>query len=810
MSRDYEQSLSHISDFVTSPLVTQKLDRNEAQTRLHLINSIFFECLGWNLIDCKPEDSYSGTYTDYSFGKSETKLIVEAKKQGISFELPEGFSGRTCNLKTLFGKNLEIEKAVKQALSYCQTRGVPMGAVCNGDQLIGFIASRLDGIPPLEGKAIVFTSIADMQENFRELWDNFSAPGIENYHMMSSLKTSTALPPEKLSAHTLNYPGFKDRNTIQQELQLMGGLFLEDLNREPLLEEDFLKSCYCPSGALSQYALVGKEILEARYSSLFQKEIEVSTADISNKKGTTQHLTEDIVAAALSRRPIILLGEVGAGKSMFIRHFIKIEAADTFKRALVLYIDFGKEPALAEDLKQYVFTSCKKQLQENYGVNIENRNFVCGVYGRDLENFRNNGIYSGMRTTNPAGFELKEIEYLDKKLQDGPEHLRSCLEHISKGQGRQIVVFLDNIDQRPQAFQEEVFLIGNALAQAWPGTVFISLRPDVFYYSIKKGSLTGYQPRVFTISPPRVDRVLLKRLEYASRTLERKGALENFPQGVSLRSDRLSTYINIIHDSFSKNDELVEFIDNASAGNIRQALGFLTSFIGSGHVDTEKILSINEEGGHYIIALHEFFRAVIFGDSIYYDPQSSPIANIFDISSPDGREHFLLIFILMQIDRLGKKSSQQGYVFARDIQQYAQDLGFQPLQIRASLAHGLEKKLLESNPKYYAKEEEILHYRITTTGAYAIKKMIGFFAYIDAALIDTPITDVSFREKMDDDWTLAGRLKRVAIFCDYLDAQWDQLSTECKNLYNWHAVTHSLRMEILNIKSKSDRFDSSR
>jgi hypothetical protein len=90
------------------------------------------------------------------------------------------------------------------------------------------------------------------------------------------------------------------------------------------------------------------------------------------------------------------------------------------------------------------------------------------------------------------------------------------------------------------------------------------------------------------------------------------------------------------------NEELNSFVDNLSSGNIRRALDFLNAFIGSGHVNATKILDKYNQQGSYTIPVHEFMRAVIYDDHEHYDPSTSPIANLFDISTPDGREHFLL------------------------------------------------------------------------------------------------------------------------------------------------------------------------
>ena len=46
---------------------THRSQRNEATTRLHLINTLLFECLGWARQDAYPEEPRDNEYTDYSF-----------------------------------------------------------------------------------------------------------------------------------------------------------------------------------------------------------------------------------------------------------------------------------------------------------------------------------------------------------------------------------------------------------------------------------------------------------------------------------------------------------------------------------------------------------------------------------------------------------------------------------------------------------------------------------------------------------------------------------------------------------------------
>jgi hypothetical protein len=799
---DFEQCKSQMEKLVNwAEANASGLGRNEADTRLHIIDQLLFDCLDWRREDCHAEEAFEGTYTDYSF-LTPRRFVLEAKREGIYFELPAGFERQSCKIQTLTEDNTAINAAIRQAMRYCQERSIPLGAVCNGHQLIAFLGSRPDGIPPMNGTCLVFHSLGDMLANFRVLWDNVSRPGVMAYTLHSTLKGDDVQPPpEKLSSHIPGFPIFKNRNPFQTDLKILGDLFIEDVVRAPQLEKQFLENCYSQSGALSQYASISKQILQARYSTLFEKELAGPTLEsISTKDGLSDNFVDDVMAASLKRRAIVLLGDVGVGKSIFIRHLIKISASELFDHALPLYIDFGKEPAIADDLEAFVLNICAAQLLNTHNIDIDDNGFVRGVYHGDLIRFKKS-IYGGLAASDPTAFLNKEIEYLSSKLSDRAAHLRACLTHISKAHKRQIVIFLDNVDQRPVDFQDRVFLIGQSFAETWPATVFISLRPDTFNTSRTKGSLAAYQPRVFTISPPRVDQVIKLRLQFVLNYLQDAGKLTSLGPSLSIRSESLEHYIRVLLDSFKRSHELVEFIDNLSGGNTRRALDFLMTFIGSGHVNAEKILNIDNEQGYYTIPIHEFMRSIIYGDFEHFEPSASPITNIFDISSPDGREHFLLPNILAFVERTGR-SEQEGFVEASQVHDFCQGLGFFPSQIETSLKRAVANRLLDASP--FFTDDPPLAFRITTAGSYTYRELPHFFSYLDAMTVDTPIVDRDVRASILDSRTLDDRLRRGEIFRKYLNVEHTPLNGK-PFAFDWPSADKCVQEEMARIRQRTQQ-----
>jgi hypothetical protein len=330
------------------------LDRNQATTRLHLIDTLLTDVLGWPKEEIVAEEAFGGEYVDYSLGRPATRMIVEAKREGKHFSLPVGITSLVHKIPSLFegegGKDLRA--AIEQVAGYCAKRGVPLAAVCNGTQVVAFLGVRTDGIPPTQGSALVLTSLSAMRENFHSLWQNLSRPGVDARSLHVTLRDGDRpTVPSPLSGQIPHYPGHKRRNDIQTGLQILADLFLEDITRDPALQEEFLRSTYATSGALSQYAMVSRGILESRYSLSHEPSVDVEAEPVVKKKGEINpHLRDDALASSVSRRPIILLGDVGVGKTMFIRRLIHVDAKDVFDRSIVLYVDFGSQSSLRPPL----------------------------------------------------------------------------------------------------------------------------------------------------------------------------------------------------------------------------------------------------------------------------------------------------------------------------------------------------------------------------------------------------------------------------------------------------------------------------
>ncbi len=779
-------------------------NRNEATTRLHLIDKLLQDCLGWKSIDISAEENYDKTYADYVLSVDGRRFaILEAKREGIYFELPLDHDDIEYSIEYLCKDNKQIKEALKQVIQYCNERGTEVGIVSNGWQIIALIATRSDGISPLEGKAIIFDSIEKMETNFIDFYNLLSKEGIQKKRLLHRLIDSASdTLPFKLSEQIVGYPGKQTRNELQTELKILAELVIEDISTNKEIQTNFIRECYIPTGTLTNYALLSKKILMSRYEMLFDEEQKQTAKSISSKNET---FGREIIAESISKRPILLIGDVGVGKTMFIKNFIFIAAGEVTRNAITLYIDLGQQANISADIREAILEIIDDQLLKEHKIDIKERNFVRGTYREEIARFKQS-YFSDLKKIDDKELDKREINFIDSLVRNKEKHIKTSLEHISRKEKKQILLFLDNADQREESTQQTVFLMAQEFASSWPLAVFVSIRPETYYSSKKRGALKAYHTKSFTILPPDIYDVIKKRLEFALKITKGEMPL-NYPAGLKLETKNLENYINILLYSFDRDKQLIEFIVNICSGDLRFALDLINIFLGSGHVNVSKILKIYEQQGFYQVPIHEFLRAIIFGDNLYYDPNTSPVQNLIDIKSSSKNEHFLLLILLDFIYRSKKTPGTEGYISSSEIFSYLQNCGYREKQVSDAVLLAIKYGLIQGK----IKETNIISIPetlcITTSGAYHFLKLIKLFIYLDAIIVDTPILDDQLRASLQSsiiNHDIFNRLENCRKIISYLDSCWNEIN-ENKIAFRWKEYSSVILEDIRSIEERARR-----
>jgi hypothetical protein len=284
-------------------------------------------------------------------------------------------------------------------------------------------------------------------------------------------------------------------------------------------------------------------------------------------------------------------------------------------------------------------------LKDKYGVDIESADFVNAIYYEELKRF-DRSVRGALKQIDETAYQKERILFLASLVLRKDGHLHAALGHLAKGRKKQIILVMDNADQRNFTVQQEAFLIAQELAATRSLLVFVALRPSTFYQSKTTGALSGYQHKILTISPPPADEVIQRRLGYAVRVAEGKIEPATF-SGIRLQLRSVVSFLNATLRSIRTSEQIRLFLSNITGGNTRAVIELITGFCGSPNVDSQKIVRIEQEQGDYKVPLHEFTKHVLLGEYAYFNSQSSFVAcNIFDVSTADPREHFLVSLII--------------------------------------------------------------------------------------------------------------------------------------------------------------------
>ncbi len=689
----------------------------------------------------------------------------------------------------------ECREAIEQVNSYCLARGVEVAVATNGRQIIAFQAERNLSVETTE-KCVLFSSLEYLRTIFPRAWQLLSPGGVEAGNLIALLaRSSTPKPPAKLSEGIPNYPQVREPSDLQRSMTDVAELLLLSVEEQPELEREFYNKCYCQSGALGQHALISRQMLNARYSSLFPDAEDAQPAKPVASKGKKPQLTPEILAEAISNRPIALVGDVGVGKSSFLKHLMYVSAFAEFQHAIYAYVNLGRKGALSQSVTELVLDQIEHSLIDGYEIDITGADFVRSVYKKEIRRF-DKSIFGSLKDSNPARFEEKLLDMLAEKQSNRAEHLRASIAFLAGERRKQIIIALDNADQRSSAVQQEAFVIAQNLSADWRATVFISVRPRTFFLSKRSGALAAYPHRVFTIAPPRIDEAIERRLQFALGVAEGRIRLQRLGS-ISFKLGNVATLLRVLLDSIDRSDDIKIFLENITAGNVRELIQFLAGMFGNPNVDLHGAILALEKTGQYFVPVHDFWKAALKGSYQYFDPEKALAANLFSVHSVDSREHFLLPLILGLLDESGPQRSAEGFTGFTTIQSKVQSLGYKPAAIDAAIRMANNKKLVEAPDRVTFEEDEDGLYglvptafRLSTIGAYHFKVWMTSFPYLDAVSVDTQIFDEDVASDLRQtirSFALADRYARALRFRDYLSGVWTSMNVS-PSYFDWEAT----------------------
>ncbi len=183
-----------------------------------------------------------------------------------------------------------------------------------------------------------------------------------------------------------------------------------------------------------------------------------------------------------------------------------------------------------------------------------------------------------------AEYEKRLYTRIERWMEDVPDYVSHLLRAVRR-QGRGVVLCIDNVDQLPPAYQAEIFLFAQRLAQDLQSVTIVALREESYYSASIQRAFTAYNNRKFHIASPSFLTLLKYRMDFVEQlwqlsSNERKLRLRAV---VSVDDPSIARFFNIVRQSiFEYNRNITRFIEALAFRNMREALEMFSTFLYSG------------------------------------------------------------------------------------------------------------------------------------------------------------------------------------------------------------------------------------
>ncbi len=178
--------------------------------------------------------------------------------------------------------------------------------------------------------------------------------------------------------------------------------------------------------------------------------------------------------------------------------------------------------------------------------------------------------------------------------------------------------------------------------------------------------------------------------------------------------------------------------------------------------------------------------ALLYRDSVHYDPKTCIFVNLFDVEQADRLQHFTRMTVLTHLSVVSQAHPTLGFARLSDVLTHLTKVGYSSAHASWTVKYLFEKACLESRDPMEKWSEDIREIKLTSLGKYHITELLTF-AYFDAMTIDTPIMDTNARGRIYDVMDIRGRIDRTLVFLEYLDAaSKDILDLQVRQLWDEH------------------------
>lgn len=710
----------------------------EQDTRFQIIDLILTDVLGWNRNEIKTEKHTKAGYVDYLLcAEGRNQLVVEAKK--VSRLLIDTRNPKM-NYYQIDGAALKsAQDGIEQAKNYCLQSWVSFAALTTGVEWIGFIAVRTDGLPPGNGKAVVFPSLEAISDNFAAFFDLFSKDGVINELNKVRLNEAEGLK--------VNYQERLYQIVEKNQIKLLTkSKFASDMDQ--IFREFFSSISGDNDPEMLMHCFV--ETKESRETDSSLQRITRNLLDqievVSSQKG--EELQEQIRYAVQTQRGefVLIIGNKGAGKSTFIDRFFNLVLEKELRRqCLVVRVDLADSSGDISSIAPWLVDAIKTKLETAMFTNsTPSFEELQGVFYSEYQRWKH-GEYKYLYEKDKNDFKIRFGEHLKKLINEYPEkYINSLLENAVTARSLMPCLVFDNTDHFPQAFQEQVFQFAQSIHRSVFSFIICPITDRTIWQLSKEGPFQSYPTRSFFLPIPSTKEILNKRIMFINQKLdEEKEEGEYFlRKGIRLKITDIKAFATCIENILVNTDYVSRMVGWLSNHDIRRSLRISQRIVTSPFIGLEDLVKTYLSEKNLFVKPYQIKKALVLGNYNHFNSSDSEfVLNVFAIKPDQVTSPLLKLSILrLLIDKDNQcKDLDEAYMSVREIISYFEPTGVVRSLVRAHLQELLEFRLIQPYDPTDHQIQEGLRLKVSHSGRIHTEFSLGDDSYVSYMALITPM-----------------------------------------------------------------------
>lgn len=558
--------------------------------------------------------------------------------------------------------------------------------------------------------------------------------------------------------------------------------------------DEIIKHAFVSSKELKTYNSILETYLKDRVR-LNAMQVQPIVTDQGAETGITSEIEKFADSPELYGRVQLIIGSVGAGKSIFIRRYADhLMPPELRERIKWVSIDFNQMPPGVEALQTWIADQFVSSFAKENNIDIYALDELQRIFSVELNRFER-GPAKLIRDTQPGEYLRRKSELLTEWSADKTKLMEAVTRHYSGERGFGVVVVFDNVDRRSRDQQLAIFEAAQWLKGVTRSLVLVTLRDSTFEAHRDEPPLDAFVNAVnFYVRPPRFAKVIQKRLELVIKKLAEQvskrqeytltgGARITYP------ASKLGKYLMSIYLSlFDRRSDNVDFtLEALSSRNVRRALGMFADIIVSPHIPTTHITGTILNPSSWRIPEHHIIRALMRGRYRYFNQRSGYIRNVLAANPKHERpSNFLYADILEFLIRNRRQKidfTLEGYVLVETLIARMSLLGYDEGDARSAVEQLAQWGLIEPESLVLDKLTDEDAVRVDAAGYVHMKFLCQRLEYLVGISPDLNFALPGVAKEIADIWggqsdridiTLASKTKIAAKIADYFEEEYER------------------------------------